>query len=156
MNLASGEDITPYPPAHPPITCDHKINNKKSVKKISFPSFSFYSRQQHIFQHEMFSTTCSQIPLLLFQLNSIILSPWLGDIVDSGIGLSYRPAMLHRLEGWYDNPLPESTISPSQGLRIMLLSWKRSNGNCFFGRGKLLVCQTERKNSQIIKVLVCL
>ncbi len=28
---------------------------------------------------------------------------------------------LHRLAGRYDNPMPESTISPSQGLRILLL-----------------------------------
>jgi len=54
---------------------------------------------------------------------SQILIPWLGDKVDSGIGLSYRPARLHRLRlaGWYDNPMPESTLSPSQGLRIWLL-----------------------------------
>ncbi len=30
---------------------------------------------------------------------------------DSGIGSSYRPARLHRLEGRYDNPLMESPIS---------------------------------------------
>ncbi len=33
------------------------------------------------------------------------------------LGLSYRPARLHWLTGRYDN-IPESTISPSQGLRI--------------------------------------
>jgi len=44
-----------------------------------------------------------------------IVPDW-GDKVDSGIGVSYRPAKLHRLEGRYDNPMPESTISPSQGL----------------------------------------
>ncbi len=38
------------------------------------------------------------------------------DKVNSGIGLSYRSARLHRLEGLYDNPTPESTISPSQNL----------------------------------------
>jgi hypothetical protein len=41
-----------------------------------------------------------------------------GEIVDSGIGLPYRPAKLHRLAGnapgMYRNPMPESTISPSQ------------------------------------------
>ncbi len=47
-----------------------------------------------------------------------ILSPWLGDIIDSGMGLSYRPASLCSLAGRYDNPMSESTISPSQGLRI--------------------------------------
>jgi hypothetical protein len=44
-----------------------------------------------------------------------ILSPWLGDIVDSGIGLSCWPANLCSLLGWYDNPMPESTISPQSG-----------------------------------------
>ncbi len=38
--------------------------------------------------------------------------PDLGDIVGSGIGLSYRPARLHRQAGRYDNPMPESIISP--------------------------------------------
>jgi hypothetical protein len=37
---------------------------------------------------------------------------------DSGIGLSYLPASLSYLGGRYDNPIPESAISPSQGLRI--------------------------------------
>jgi hypothetical protein len=46
-----------------------------------------------------------------------IVSDW-GDIVGSGIELSYLPDKLHRLAGRYDNPMPESTIlSPSQGLR---------------------------------------
>ncbi len=35
--------------------------------------------------------------------------------------VSCRPAGFHRLAGWYDNPTPESTISPSQGLWIWLL-----------------------------------
>jgi len=47
-----------------------------------------------------------------------ILSPRLGDIVDSGIWLSYRPASLCSLAGQYAIPMPESTMSPSQGLRI--------------------------------------
>ncbi len=34
------------------------------------------------------------------------------DKVDSGIGLSYRLAMLHRLAGRYDIPMPELTLSP--------------------------------------------
>jgi len=40
------------------------------------------------------------------------------DIVDSGIELSYLPDRLHRLAGRYDDPMPGSTIVPSQGLRI--------------------------------------
>jgi hypothetical protein len=39
-----------------------------------------------------------------------------GDIVDSGIELSYRPARLHGLAGRYENLMPESTFSPSQEL----------------------------------------
>ncbi len=41
--------------------------------------------------------------------------PWLGGTVNSVIGLSYRPAKLHRLAGRYDRPMPELTLSPSQG-----------------------------------------
>jgi hypothetical protein len=33
-----------------------------------------------------------------------ILSPRVGDIVDYGMGLLYRPARLHRLAGRYNNP----------------------------------------------------
>jgi hypothetical protein len=42
-----------------------------------------------------------------------IVPDW-GDKVNYAIGLSYRPARLHRLAGRYDNPMPELTISPSQ------------------------------------------
>ncbi len=42
-------------------------------------------------------------------------------IVNYGIELSYLPANLCSLAGRHDNPMPESTISPSQGLRIWLL-----------------------------------
>ncbi len=48
-----------------------------------------------------------------------ILSPSLGDIVDSGEGLSNRPATLHRLTGRYDKKV-DYTVSPIQGLRILL------------------------------------
>jgi hypothetical protein len=34
-----------------------------------------------------------------------------GDKVDSGTGLTYRPARLHRLAGQSDNPMPQSTVS---------------------------------------------
>ncbi len=46
-------------------------------------------------------------------------SPWLGDKVNTGIGL-YRPARLHRQAGRCDIPMPESTISPSQGLPVWI------------------------------------
>jgi hypothetical protein len=38
-----------------------------------------------------------------------------GNIVDSGIGLSYRPASLCSLAGRYVNPMPESTLSHQSG-----------------------------------------
>ncbi len=41
------------------------------------------------------------------------------DKVDSDVGLSYRPAMQATYKAGkpvYDNSMPESTISPSQGL----------------------------------------
>jgi hypothetical protein len=41
--------------------------------------------------------------------------PERGDIVDFGIGLSYRPASLCSLAGRYDNPMLESTLSPQSG-----------------------------------------
>ncbi len=50
-----------------------------------------------------------------------MLSPDCGDIVDSGIGLSCWLARFHRLAGRYNNPMPESTICLSQGLKIWLL-----------------------------------
>jgi hypothetical protein len=47
--------------------------------------------------------------------SSQIHSPWLGDIVDSGIGLFYRPANLCILAGRNDNPIPEVTLFPQSG-----------------------------------------
>jgi hypothetical protein len=51
-----------------------------------------------------------------------------GDMVDSGMGLSYPPAGLHRLASRQDNPMPESTIYPSQGLRVWPLCMKGAGG----------------------------
>jgi len=74
-----------------------------------------------------FGSSLTLSPLSRQQLVSLsqssrgkILSLWPGYIVDCGIGLSLRPAKLHWLAGRYDNPMPESTISPSGGLRIWL------------------------------------
>ncbi len=47
------------------------------------------------------------------QTMSQIHSPWQGgggDKVDSGVGLTNRPAQVHRLAGRYDNPMPELNI----------------------------------------------
>ncbi len=43
------------------------------------------------------------------------LVPDWGDIVNSGIGLSYRPARLHRLAGPYNNPICQSRLYPPVG-----------------------------------------
>ncbi len=52
-------------------------------------------------------------------LAKFLVHDW-GNKVDSGIGLLYRPARLHRLAGHShisnENPKPESTIYPIQGL----------------------------------------
>jgi hypothetical protein len=39
-----------------------------------------------------------------------------GYIVDSGIGLMYKPASLCSLAGRHDNPMPKSTLSPQSGI----------------------------------------
>jgi hypothetical protein len=49
------------------------------------------------------------------QICSQIHSPGLGDIVDYGKGLSYRPASLCSLAGRYDNPMPELPLYPPSG-----------------------------------------
>jgi len=46
---------------------------------------------------------------MLLELRAKFLVPDWGDIVNSGIGLSYRPANLCSLAGLYDNPMPDST-----------------------------------------------
>ncbi len=66
--------------------------------------------------------------------SSQIHSPLLGDIVDSGLGLSYRPACLCSLAGRYDSPMPESTLSPQSRTMDLathnvegIINWKASN-----------------------------
>jgi hypothetical protein len=53
--------------------------------------------------------------MLTLQTNAVakFLVPEWGDIVDSGIGMSYRPASLCSLAGRYDNRMPDSTLSPA-------------------------------------------
>jgi hypothetical protein len=51
-----------------------------------------------------------------FLFSGQIHSPWLGDIVDSDIWLSYRPASLCSLVvNRYDNQMPELTLSAQSG-----------------------------------------
>jgi hypothetical protein len=70
---------------------------------------------------------------------SQIHSPLIGDKVDSGIGLSYRPVSLCSLSGRYDNTMPESTLSPQS--KTMNLAF-----DIDFGRGS--VGGGGRKNKQ--------
>ncbi len=46
----------------------------------------------------------------------LLVSDFGGNKVDSGIGLSSRPARLNTLAGRYGNPMPESTLSPVRDL----------------------------------------
>ncbi len=58
------------------------------------------------------------VPMACMAQEAKFLVPDCGDIVPpTGMGLSYRPARLHRLAGRYDNPMPESTISPQSGTK---------------------------------------
>ncbi len=64
---------------------------------------------------------CPHLRRRVYRIQNI--SPWLRAIVDYSKGLSYRPASLWSLAGRYNNPnnpMPESTKSLSQGLRIWL------------------------------------
>jgi hypothetical protein len=62
--------------------------------------------------------------------SSQILSTWLGNIVDTGIGLWYRPASQCSPGGPVRQPYATVDYSPSQGLRI----WLQESGE---GEGKL-------------------
>ncbi len=64
-----------------------------------------------------------------------IVPDW-GDKVDAGIGLSYLPARLHGLAGRYDNPMPESTISPQRG--TMNLATDSGKNRCIEAGSKYL------------------
>jgi hypothetical protein len=71
------------------------------------------------FEVLMFVMTSDLIILMFYEMGiakrpvtKFIVPDWGGDKVDSGIGLSYRSARLHRLAGRYDNYMPESTTSP--------------------------------------------
>jgi hypothetical protein len=74
--------------------------------------FYILDRKVNFWRMSIASGTCIQILGLCW-----------GDIVDCGIGLStsYSPASLCCLAGQYDNPMPQSTKSAIQGLRIWLL-----------------------------------
>jgi hypothetical protein len=78
-----------------------------------FTAFSPPTFTSESFPTVMFSTASGTV------YRSQILSPWLGIWYSRfWQRVGYRPAGLHRLAGRYNNPMPESTISPSQFLRI--------------------------------------
>ncbi len=81
-----------------------KAKHKNAVDFIEDIQYSLKFPQKG--DPELFST----IPA-----SSQIHRPWLGDKVDPGIGLSYRPDRLLGLAGRHDNPMPELTLSPCQG-----------------------------------------
>ncbi len=73
-------------------------------------------------------------------LAKFVVPDW-GDKVDSDIGLSYRPASLCSVAGRYDNTMPESTISPSQGLWIWVqLTAPITKGRGWAGERSSLIC----------------
>jgi hypothetical protein len=61
----------------------------------------------------LFSTIPSKV--VLYAPVAEFTDPGWRDKVNPDIGLSYLPAGLHGLAGRYDNPMPGSTLSPSQG-----------------------------------------
>ncbi len=86
------------------------------------------SAHQHLFPSwPVANSFKDDVTLILFLCArsscSQIYKPWPGDIVDSGIGLTYRPASLCSLAGWYDNlQYADQLYLPSQELWIWLLS----------------------------------
>jgi hypothetical protein len=100
------------------ISLDH------STVKIYFRAILFYSFYYHLSVlpvsvriHYVFLTTYRKS---IFSCVTLFFIAKVNS--ESGIGLSYWPARLRRVEGLYDNPMPEATcISPSQGLRIWLM-----------------------------------
>jgi hypothetical protein len=77
------------------LTCEHKFKNAYNAKNIWI-----------------------DIKIIISQANPVakFLVPDWEDKVNSGIGLSCRPARLHRLAGRYNNSMQKSTISFNQEL----------------------------------------
>ncbi len=101
----------------------------------------------------------SWIRLLSVVYCTLIHSPWMGDIVDSGIGLSYWSASLCNLAGRYDNPMPELTLFDQS---VWLWIWplhtvpcpsqeKRNRSEVGEGAGSNLACVSWRKVMRVTK-----
>jgi hypothetical protein len=77
-----------------------------------------HTQQTQVLKERCFSESKlmrESVTLVSMNVAKFLVPDW-GEIVDSGIGLSYRQARLHVLAGRYDN----LTIFPSKGLRIWL------------------------------------
>jgi hypothetical protein len=117
-------------------TEDSLVHTRLS-QRIIFPLFfNPWNQLSDIIHNSCTHPIGASIPPMMFSslytVAKFIVPDW-GDKVDSGIelwyrsaslagrygygiGLSYRPAGLYRLADWYHNPMPKSTIFPSQGL----------------------------------------
>ncbi len=58
-----------------------------------------------------------QISFKFTRTEAKFVSSWQGDIVDYGIGLSYRPTSLCSLAGRYYNPICQSGLIPQSGTK---------------------------------------
>jgi hypothetical protein len=85
-----------------------KASLNGTVQYVEFPVHTGHGMQLLTKPvHKTFAYNCSQI-----------LSPWLGDILDSGIGLSYRPATsLCSMEDRYDKPYARVDYIPQPGTK---------------------------------------
>ncbi len=103
--------------------------------------------------------TRTQTKALLGSMLSVgeFIDPWLGDKVNSGIGLLYRPASLCSLACRCDNLMPELTISSCQGWGIYEIGYCPSVHSCwcFSGRYNLPVRPAAKSVHRCrIKILV--
>ncbi len=113
-----------WSPSSPPPPVQRKCKTKNLNKYLWRPKTFLL-----IYSFVNIYNSCKTLRLLkllpgLSKTCSRIHSPWVGDKVDSGIGLSYWPVLAHVvcMAGRYDNSMPELTLSPRQGLRIRLLN----------------------------------
>ncbi len=88
--------------------------------KFCFQHLVIYQRQEtssHNWLVHVIPHACLYKCILLWLSSEaqFIVPDW-EDNVDHCVGLSYRSVWLYRLAGRYDNPMPQSTVSPSKGL----------------------------------------
>jgi hypothetical protein len=107
---------------------------------LGVPGRGFFEPRATLQQPGALSTGPCPTPEEFFgRIEAKFLVHYTGYIVDFGIvGLLYQPARLHRLTGRCDNPMSESTLSPSQKLRIWLQEWKPFAYSGGIGGGRAL------------------